>query len=252
MSFAREVGLRFLSAWQLLTLVPVRFPTVPYEEACVFFPLVGGLIGFLAGLLLWALVALSLSPGLAAALVMGIWLAVGGFYAEDGLARVAGSIRPGLAPHRVLELMNENRFSTYAFVVLVAAILVRWQAVADTATAHPWFLVGATTATGVLSRAAMLFLAASSKPVGSDAASSIVGDLPGWLLLVTGLQASLASSLLGWKGTAPLLFGSALLVIVFRRWFAVRLGGVNLNCLYACAISVECLVLVVAAWQHSF
>lgn len=220
MSLTREVGLRFLGAWQFLTLLPIPFPTVPYEEALVFFPLVGGLLGFLMGLAFWGLLASSVPPGLAAVLVLGALLIVSGLYAEDGLARVVASVRPGRTPQRILELMNENRLCGAATTVLVIAFAVRWQALTDLATTRPWFLVGAVTAAGVLSRASMLFLAVLSKPASHDPVSAAVVDMPGWLLLATGLQASLASSLLGWKGTAPLLFGSALLVFLFRRWFA--------------------------------
>lgn len=252
MPLAREVGLRFLGAWQFLTLLPIRFPTVPYEEATVFFPLVGGLLGFLAGVLLWALLALPLSPGLASVLVLSLLLLATGFHQEDGLVRVADSVRAGRTPQRILKIMGNGGIGGYGMSALVLAFAVRWQSLADLAASRPWFFVSAAVAAGVLSRASMLFLAAATKPAGTGMVPALASGIPGWLLLVTGLQASVAASLLGWRGTAPLLLGSALLVLILRQWFTARLGGVNGYCLCACSVLVECLVLSVAAWQRSF
>jgi adenosylcobinamide-GDP ribazoletransferase len=252
MRFAREIALRFLGAVQFLTVVPVPFQTVPYEEATPFFPFVGAMLGALTGLLLLGGIWLSVPLGLAALLALAVTLILTGMLHEDGLADVADGIRAGRTPERMIEIMRDSRIGTYGGVALLLATLVRWQSLNELGASNPWFVVGVAAAAGALSRASVVVLAAMAKPVGSGMAASMVGRVPGWILLVVGLQASVAGSLAGWKGTAPLLLGSLVLLLVLRSWYHARIRGVTGDCLGAAAVLVECYVLVVGACLKSF
>lgn len=252
MRLAREVALRFLGAVQFLTVLPVPFSTVPYEEAAPFFPLVGAMLGAVLGGVLLLGLALSLPAALAALLALGAALLLTGMLHEDGLADVADGIRAGRTAERMLEIMRDSRIGTYGGVALLLAVLVRWQSLTELAMAKPWFVMGVSVAAGVLSRASGVVLAAMSKPVGNGMAASMVGRVPGWILLVVGLQASVAGALAGWKGTALLLLGSFLLLLVLRAWYHARIRGVTGDCLGAATVLVECYVLVVGACLKSF
>lgn len=252
MRLAREIGLRFLGAVQFLTVFPVPFATVPYEEAMPFFPLVGALLGLLAGAALALFTIASMPVGIAAALALGVYLLATGMLHEDGLADVADGVRAGRKPERMLEIMRDSRIGTYGGVALIIATLIRWQAFSELAGSGFWFIVGASVAAGAVSRAGVVLLAAISRPVGSGMAATTVGLVPGWVLLAAGVQASIAGSLAGWRATAIVLVGSVLLILVLRAWFHARLRGVSGDCLGATAVIVESYILVVAACLKSF
>lgn len=249
---SRELALRFLGALQFLTLLRFRFITATYEEAAVFFPFVGGVLGFLTGLfLLWTL-TLPLPGGLAAALALGLLSVATGLRQEKGLARLADTIG-GRSPVAQTGDFGFNRpVGVHGVAAIAFTTFVRWQALAVLTETSAWFLLAAVTAAGVLSRGTIIFLAATSRPIGSGMATALIGSVSGWLLLLTGLQVSVASSLLGWKGTAPLLFGGIALVALLRRWLTAILGGVTGNSLSSCSLLMECIVLTVAAWKQSF
>ena len=252
MRIAREIGLRFLGAVQFLTVLPVPIATVPYEEAMPFFPLVGALLGALAGGLLVLAGVVALPVGIAAVLALTAWLLATGLLHEDGLADVADGIRAGRTPERMLEIMRDSRIGTYGGVALVLATLLRWQALIEIARANPWFILGACAAAGAVSRGGLVFLAAIAKPAGTGMAARVVGQVSGWTLLAAGVQASVAASFMGWRGTAPILLGSLLLLLVLRAWFHARLHGVTGDCLGAAAVLAEIYILVVGACLGSF
>lgn len=262
MHWLRDIAARFASAVQYLTvlrpgaLLPFVRVRVPYEEAAVFLPLVGGLTGAFSGLALWAFTQLPLHKGLSTALVLAGFTAFSGFRQEAGLMGVSsdvGAIR-GLASAGATANRESNRLAVEArgVALVVLSLLIRWQALAVLADSPLWFLLAATTSAGLLSRSSIIFLAASAPPRGLGSVAAFIGDVPGWLLLATGLQASVAVSLMGWQGTAPLVVGGVLLVLVLRWWFVRRLGGLNGHCLCACVAATESFVLIVAAWRGAF
>lgn len=252
MRIAREIVLRFLGAVQFLTVFPVPMATVPYEEAMPFFPLVGALLGALAGGLLALGAVAGMPTGIAAALALVVWLLATGLLHEDGLADVADGIRAGRTPERMLEIMRDSRIGTYGGVALVMATLLRWQALGELAQGDPWFVVGVCAAAGGVSRSGLVLLASIARPVGSGMAASVVGRVSGWVVLAVGAQASVGASLAGWRGTAPILLGSLVLLLALRAWYHSRLRGVTGDCLGAAAVLVETYILVVGACLGSF
>ncbi|MCC6264522.1 MAG: adenosylcobinamide-GDP ribazoletransferase [Bryobacterales bacterium] len=252
MRIAREIVIRFLGAIQFLTVFPVPMATVPYEEAMPFFPLVGGLLGTLAGGLLVLGTQAAMPAGIAAALALGAWVLATGLLHEDGLADVADGIRAGRTPERMLEIMRDSRIGTYGGVALVLATLLRWQALCELAAKNPWFILGVCIAAGAVSRGGLVLLAAIARPVGTGMAARVVGRVPGWTLLAVGVQSSIAASLAGWRGTAPILVGSLVLLLLLRTWYHARLRGVTGDCLGAAAVLVETYILVVGACLGSF
>lgn len=248
----REIGLRFLGAVQFLTVFPVLRTTVPYEEAMPFFPLVGAFLGAMMGGLLVLGGVAPLPVGIAAALALSVYLLATGLLHEDGLADVADGVRAGRTPERMLEIMRDSRIGTYGGVSLIIATLIRWQALIEIARSNPWFVLGASIAAGAVSRGGIVLLAAISKPVGSGMAARVVGQVSGWVLLIVGVQVSVAASLAGWRGTAPILLGSLLLLLLLRAWYHARLRGVTGDCLGAAAVVVETYILVVGACLGSF
>lgn len=252
MPAAREIIQRFMSALQFLTVLPLHRHRAPFEEAAVFFPVVGGVLGLLLAGLFWLLVQAGLPAGVAAAVALGALSLLTGLYREAGLAGVVDACYAGTTPAAVADALREARFGAYGASAIVLATLIRWQALASIAHASTFFVLAAGFAAGMLSRGSVIVLAAASQPLGSGISAGLVGKVPGWMLLATGLQLSVAGSLLGWKGTAPVLAGGVLLVMLLRWWLTRRMGGVHGHGLSTCSVWMECLVLAVAAWRGSY
>lgn len=236
--------LRFLGAAKCLTAFPTPRASASFHESAVFFPLVGGSLGAVTALVLAALLWLPLSLELASVLTVSFLMCSTRFLPETGLVRLSHDATP-------------CHISVAGMCVLLCAFATRIHTLSTLAPSRFAFVIAALVAAGVLSRSAMVFLAAAARPTleedhPSGLRDSLVGSVPGWLLLLTGLQASVAVSLLGWKGTAPLLIGVISLVLALRWWMHFRFGGVDRQGLYAVSLMVECYVMVVAAWLRSY
>jgi len=112
---------RFLGAVVFLTRIPVgRLYTFRAEElprSAVYFPLVGLLVGLLAGLVL--LGAQLVLPSIVAILLcMVTTILVTGALHEDGLADAADGLGGGTTPERRLAIMKESVIGVYGAVVL--------------------------------------------------------------------------------------------------------------------------------------
>ncbi len=249
---AREVGQRFVSAWQFLTLIPLHRHRALFEEAAVFFPLVGGLLGLALACGFCLGLQFGLPAGLAAALAIGGQSLLTGFYREAGLAGIVDAAYAGSTRETMLETLAHPYPGPFGSTAVAITLLVRWQALAALALSPMAFVLAAGIAAGMLSRGSVILLAAISQPTGSGISAGLVGKTPGWLLLLTGLQLSVAGSLMGWRGTAPALLGGLLLVLALRFWFTKRMGGVHGHSLSTCSISMECLALSIAAWLGHF
>lgn len=122
---AREVRL-LLAAAQFLTRLPL--PVVRYEPRWLplsarYFPLVGGLVGLLAGLVL--LVASQLWPApIPAILAVAAAILLTGALHEDGLADTADSLG-GSTPEKRLSIMKDSRIGSFGALALVLCVLLR-------------------------------------------------------------------------------------------------------------------------------
>jgi len=124
---AREARL-FLIALQFLTRIPIgtveAWPSDWLARAAKYMPLVGALIGAIAGaaLLVTALIfpePLPVVIGLATAIV------VTGALHEDGLADTVDAFGGGKTRDRCLEIMKDSRIGTYGTIALIVALALK-------------------------------------------------------------------------------------------------------------------------------
>jgi adenosylcobinamide-GDP ribazoletransferase len=107
-------------------LTPLGKARVPQPSSLVWFPLVGGAIGALLGLLWWGL-AKAWPPGVAAALVVAADLGLTGMLHVDGLVDSAdGLLPPHLSHERRLAVMKESTSGAFGIASAVAVLLLRW------------------------------------------------------------------------------------------------------------------------------
>lgn len=146
-----------LVAASLLSRIPV--PIDPQAAAgrmaaAVWaYPLVGAVLGALAGGVLAGLSAAGLPSGLAAAAALTAGALATGAMHEDGLADCADGIGGGWSRERRLEIMKDSRVGAYGVLALILSSLARWSALAALAGESPGATIAALAACGACSRA---------------------------------------------------------------------------------------------------
>lgn len=231
---------RFLGAVQFLTIVPVPGITSPPGASAVFFPLVGALLGAAGGLLLEA--ARGYVPfTLVSLLVLAFWTLITGGLHEDGFADVADAFRAYRSPEKIHAILKDSRVGAHGALALMFLLIVRWQALSAIAVEA----IPALAAALALGRAAVVALLWATPPSGSGSAMTMSRSLGSGTAALVIVQA-IAFGM--WPGARPasfLLGGSVLIVLLARRYFLRRIGGVTGDCLGATEQIVETWCLVV-------
>ncbi|MEM7544316.1 MAG: adenosylcobinamide-GDP ribazoletransferase [Pseudomonadota bacterium] len=230
MQARRETGLRrqialYFSAQQFLTRLPVP-AWIGHEDdrlarAAPFFPVVGVLIGAIAGMI-WLIAGALMPAPLAAGLALGAMILVTGALHEDGLADCCDGLGGGTTRARALEIMRDSRIGVFAAAGLIITIGLRWTSLGTMAPADGFacLLIAA-----VAGRAAItLMLAAGRYARDEGAARGVAGG-------VTAREAGIAcliAALTGLLAGAPGLLAVLLTLLASRLWLAYlthRIGG---------------------------
>src|ERR1700742_1434222 len=108
---------RLWGALQFLTILPIGFQGAPTSQSAVFFPLVGALLGAVAGGVC-AATEKGLGRSLAALLAIGCLAVLTGFLHEDASADVADAFRVGRSPERIMLVLKDSRIGSYGGAAL--------------------------------------------------------------------------------------------------------------------------------------
>lgn len=224
------------AALQFLTILPVPAPPGKLGEAAWAFPIVGALLGLVcAAILPWKLGSIMAMIALA--------VLTGGLH-EDGLADVCDAIRAHRTRERMHQILKDSRIGAHGALALIASFIFRWQALASLPI-DSW--KGLAAVYGV-SRAQMVLLAATSPPAGEGLGAAFISTLPRRAALWVAIESIALAALAGWPTGLVLLAANAALLLLVRRWFALRLGGATGDCLGFLCVASEALSLVVLAW----
>jgi len=209
-------------------------------------PLVGVLVGALAGLAYWIGWRLNFPPFVCATLAVGAGVLLTGCLHEDGLADMADGFGGGDTRERVLEIMHDGRIGAFGACALIFALVLRIGALADlpNPTLVTWALIGAHTA----ARAGLPLLMRLVPPARTDGLSADAGapsgERAGVALLIGVVLLAIAA---GARNAliAVVLIGLAgvMIAAIARR----RIGGQTGDVLGAFEQVGECLVLLIAA-----
>lgn len=218
--------LPFWIALQFLSSLPVRLPGMPAPEALgrslLFYPVVG----LLFGLMLWALnIALAGAPLLLhAALLLTVWVLLGGALHLDGLADSADAWLGGFGDReRTLLIMKDPRSGPIAVVTLVLVLLLKFAALlALIEQQHGIALI----IVPLIGRAALLGLFLSTPYVRAGGLGQALADhLPckagWWVLAVSALGCVLVAGLSGLVALVVAVAG----FVWLRHLMVRRLGG---------------------------
>lgn len=236
-----------------LTRIPVRWhgpwPEDLQRRSMAWFPLVGGLVGAIGGMVLWACAAgAGLPAWIAAVLAIAAQMLATGAFHEDGLADSADGLGGGHDPARKLAIMRDSRLGTYGAAALWVALTLKAAALATlpTTTAALGLVL-----TGLVSRLGIVMLAAVLPPARTDGAAATVGRPGGRELLLAGTVTGAGTAILGWGlgADGPALVVAVILACVLAggvvAWLARRhLGGITGDLLGASQQGTEITALV--------
>ncbi len=238
----------FLIALQFLTALPIRIEDQAGAEAAgrslIYYPLVGLIIGVLVAGLAWLL---SDAPTLvAAALLLGAWVAMTGALHLDGLADSADAWLGGLGDRdRTLAIMKDPVCGPTAVVTVSLALLLKFAALASlvpTGNTETFVLVP------VLGRTALVALFLTTpyvrrRGLGSGLANHLPRHASAVVVLFTVVVAPLIFGF-----TAVWLLLAAVCAFVILRWLMLqRLGGTTGDTAGALVEITETVALLTAA-----
>lgn len=212
-------------------------PTAPPAEdalriAVTYWPLMGWLVGGMAGLVWWLALRLW-PPSVASGLSLAATLLLTGAIHEDGLADVCDGFGGGRSRDAVLAIMKDSRVGVFGVVGLVMVLGLKWETIA----VLPISIVPALLVAGhSISRSASATLMATQRYVrpGNEPAKAraLSIHLGGWRLLAVIAFGLAPLTILPWRYGWSLV-AVALIRSSVGRWFHARIGGYTGDCLGA-------------------
>lgn len=237
-----------VAAVTFLTVVPIgrRIEVGEHDlrTGAVLFPVVGALVGALAGVVSWG-ATFVVPPLVAAVLGVAVGVLVTAALHVDGLADVADGMGAALAGRDPRAAIRDPRLGTFGGAALALDLILK-TSVLMALVAGPRFPLELLAACA-LARVAPLALAAalpySSPDGGSGRWTGGVGL--GVVLVATAIASVVGIATVGLVFPAMLGTG-ALVTALLGRWSAVHLGGVTGDVFGASAELTETLALTIA------
>jgi len=245
---------QFGAAWTLLSRLPWPF-AVPRDLAAIgrgawAFPILGALLGALAGGTYWLGREIGLPALVAAALAVGFLALATGALHEDGLADTADGFGGGATRERKLEIMRDSRSGAYGVLALVIVTLVRVGALAalEGPKGFAAFLAAAALARGFATLPICLLPPARADGLGRSAGRAPAAAAAIAVILAAGFTIAAA---LGY-GFAPRAIGFAVafaaIAVALVALLALRhIGGTTGDVLGAAILASEAAALAAFA-----
>ena len=214
------------------------------------FPIMGALLGGIAGGAYWLTRELGVPAFVAAALAVALLAFATGALHEDGLADTADGFGGGRTRARKLEIMRDSRIGAYGVLALVLVTLVRVGALAalDGARGFAALLAAAALARGIAALPMCVLPHARADGLGRSAGRAPAPAAA--IALILGIGAAVAATL-GY-GFAPRAAGIAIalamLAALFVSLLALRhIGGTTGDVLGATVLAAEAAALTALA-----
>lgn len=236
-------------AWRLLTIIP--FPFVPEDAgrpagwAAAYFPLVGLVLGGIiagAGQLFY----LIFPEGIAASLLLLIWVGLTGMLHLDGFIDACDGLLPPRDPARRLEIMKDSRVGAFGVIGAGLLLLLKLNGLVALTISERWLVL---VTIPVLARWAMTWSMACYPLARSEGFSVFFGRGLGWQ------QVGFASLIAGGAALSFLGIGRGLLLLgitwltasLIARFAVVRIHGLTGDIYGTICEVVEVVLLIVIA-----
>lgn len=238
-----------LTAVAFLTVLPVPGGLLHPRQDCSrcvgFFPVVGILIGGIAGLIAWGLAPWV--PALPAAVILaGCLTAISGALHLDGLADTADGFLSGRPRERVLEIMRDSRIGAMGVIAVLFVVLLKVTVISSAADSDPSRLLRGVVLMPVAGRCSLIWAMWMNRYVRESGLGRVFW-IRSWLLSALGLAFVSAAgvALLGQRGALAVLAAVAV-TGGFSFWCWRRIGGATGDTLGACCELTEAAFLLVA------
>lgn len=226
----------FRRALSFLTILPLPLPSdrddASFARSFAWFPAVGGTIGLTVGLIA-CLVDPSLNPLLAAAVAVGLELAITGALHHDGFADCLDAVgATGRSRERKLEIMRDPNLGAIGGAALVSVMLIEVAALYTLFGRSAAEAVGVLAAAGAMGRLAaplVAFRSTYARPEGKG--RSFTDGLRPDVLMSAIFGAATVVALAWTTVPAPRLVAGIVAAVCaalwFRHWARRVLGGVT-------------------------
>ncbi len=214
----------------VLTRLPVYIGAAPEDfsiaEASRFFPIVGALIGLIAGLVLWVGSWFDFPSVILALFSLLAMTGITGALHEDGLADTFDGIGGGTTREQKLSIMRDSQIGSYGVMALLFSFGLRWAALTEITEigidAAIYALIAAATASRAALPGIMHYI-----PVAREDGLSAGAGKPSFDRAIVAILIGVAFLLflLGFR-TSIVSLGFAVLVTgLFIYFVATRIGG---------------------------
>jgi adenosylcobinamide-GDP ribazoletransferase len=210
------------SAMGLLTRLPLPAMATPRgAQAAWAWPVVGGVVGGMAAIVAWGMLALGLPVGIVAGAVLVVQVVTTGALHEDGLADTVDGFFGGWTHERRLEIMKDSHICSYGTLALILSVGLRWQAL--TVICHaPLALIAVAT----LSRAPMAVVMAVLPNARGTGLAQSVGRPGTQVAAIAVLIAVVVSGVTaGPWATTMMVLGIAVVTLLVAQTAHARIGG---------------------------
>jgi adenosylcobinamide-GDP ribazoletransferase len=234
-----------------LTRLPIPHSNgvVNLPRAMRVFPVIGGAIGLVAGLVQFALLKAGLPPLAAAALTLGASALLTGALHEDGLGDMADGFGGGRDTAAKLAIMRDSRLGSYGALALMVSFAAKLAALAALPSA---FVIPGLIATHALARSVLPGMAMILPQARSDGLAASAGRPDQTAALTAaGLGLVIALICLPWE-TAVAAFLIVAAGAAGTGWLALRqIGGYSGDVLGGTEQVCEMLILLLLAARWS-
>ena len=145
-------------------------------DAAWSFPLIGGLVGFLGGMVALLLSYFNISPIIISFLTIGAIILLTGGLHEEGLADTADGFGINKNPEDKINIMRDSQIGVYGTLALIIAISVKAVALSELINKDPFFAcVIALIVSGALSRSTIVGIAFFIEKASETGLASFAG-----------------------------------------------------------------------------
>jgi adenosylcobinamide-GDP ribazoletransferase len=221
------------------------------NEATRYFPLIGWIVGFIAGLVyLTGSYLFDTNIGLILSMVASV-LTTGAFH-EDGFADVCDGFGGGWTKERILEIMKDSRIGTYGVVGILLLLALKFfslHLLLISVKDFPYLVIMIFVTAHALSRfiaSTFIFTHLYVREEANSKAKPVATQLNYANLAVAGIFTLLPLIAFSWQSQTPallfIIFPAYLSKIYLSRYFTKWIGGYTGDCLGATQQVVEVVI----------
>ncbi len=220
----------FMTALSFLTRIPVPMTSSEVHssslsKSIIFFPLVGGIIGFInAGV--YMVLEPFLPIRILAVFIIAVPMVVSGGIHFDGLLDTCDGIFSGRSKDRILEIMRDSRVGSMGVIAGILSVLLRYSLIFELPGAGLPGLIIAQAACGRWIMSGALYFFPYARKEGGLGQSFNIGKRALYFILSTLMAGLILFSVNGAVGIYMAL-GAGILSLLFALWVAARIGGLT-------------------------